>query len=286
MNFFSNFLLGTFGVIKVFALVGKSGTGKSFRAKLLADKYGIDIIIDDGLLIKGNSIIAGKSAKKEVAFLGAIKTALFDETEHRNDVEKALRKTKFKKILILGTSERMIHKIAKRLKLPAPSKIIQIEDIATENEINMAIQSRNIEGKHIIPVPTIVIQRDYSHIIYDSIKVFMKKRFMGKPSKVFEKTVVQPSFSQKRGVVALSESALTQMIIHCADEFDQSYKINKIKVKTDVDGYTVKLYIEVPYREQVSGNLHNFQKYILQSLEKHTGIIIKEVSLKVENFNS
>jgi ABC-type dipeptide/oligopeptide/nickel transport system ATPase component len=46
--------------IKVYALIGESGTGKSFRAKLVAQKYGIEHIIDDGLLIKENKILAGK----------------------------------------------------------------------------------------------------------------------------------------------------------------------------------------------------------------------------------
>lgn len=285
MKFF-HYLVWLLGGVKVFALVGKSGTGKSFRAKLVAEKYGIELIIDDGLLIRGNSIIAGKSAKKEKAFLGAIKTALFDESSHRNEVLNALRKTSFKRILIIGTSDRMVHKIAKRLKLPQPSRIIRIEEVASEDEINMAIHSRNIEGKHIIPVPAVVIQRDYSHIIYDSIKVFMKKKFLGISPKVFEKTVVQPNYSQKRGVVTISETALTQMIIHCADEFDQSIKINKVKVRTDVGGYTIKLYLQIPYMTQLSGKIHNFQQYVINSLEKHAGIIVREVNLKIENLAS
>jgi adenylate kinase family enzyme len=45
--------------IKTIALIGESGTGKSFRAKLVAQKYGIDLIIDDGLLIRDNRILAG-----------------------------------------------------------------------------------------------------------------------------------------------------------------------------------------------------------------------------------
>ncbi len=285
MKFF-HYLVWLLGGIKVFALVGKSGTGKSFRAKLIAEKYGIELIIDDGLLIKGNSIIAGKSAKKETAFLGAIKTALFDDHAHKTEVVNALRKTSFKRILIIGTSDRMVYKIAKRLRLPRPSKIIQIEDIATQDEINKAIHSRNIEGKHIIPVPAVVIQRDYSHIIYDTIKVFMKKRFLDNTPKVFEKTVVQPNYSQRRGIVTISETALTQMIIHCADEFDQTIKIVKVKVKADINGYKIKLYLQVPYMTQLSGTVHNFQQYVISSLEKHAGIIIKEVNLKIENFIS
>ena len=73
--------------IKVYALVGRSGTGKSFRARLIAGKHGIDLIIDDGLLIKGDNIIAGKSAKSEKVYLTAIKTALFDTVEHRRRLQ-------------------------------------------------------------------------------------------------------------------------------------------------------------------------------------------------------
>ena len=50
--------------IKTYAFVGPSGTGKSYRAQLVANSKGINYIIDDGLLISGNEVLAGKSAKK------------------------------------------------------------------------------------------------------------------------------------------------------------------------------------------------------------------------------
>ena len=50
--------------ITVYALVGKSGTGKSFRARLLAEKLDVTYIIDDGLLIHKENIVAGRSAKQ------------------------------------------------------------------------------------------------------------------------------------------------------------------------------------------------------------------------------
>ena len=161
---------------KVYALVGRSGTGKSFRSKLVAEKYGIELIIDDGLLIRGDKIIAGKSAKKEKVFLKAIKTALFDEELHRNEVKTALQNEDFKRILIIGTSERMILKISSRLKLPESEKIFKIEDFASQKEIETAIRIRNSEGKHVIPVPTIEITRNYPHIVYDSLRIFLKRR--------------------------------------------------------------------------------------------------------------
>jgi len=63
--------------VKTYALVGPSGTGKSFRAKLVAQKYGIELIIDDGLLIRGDQILAGRSAKKTLPIWAPSKTALF-----------------------------------------------------------------------------------------------------------------------------------------------------------------------------------------------------------------
>ena len=50
--------------IKVYAFIGPSGTGKSYRAQMVANEYNINYIIDDGILIKENDIIAGSSAKK------------------------------------------------------------------------------------------------------------------------------------------------------------------------------------------------------------------------------
>ena len=56
MNRVFKFAFSKLNGIKVFALVGRSGTGKSHHSKLLAQKYHIDLIIDDGLLIKGDKI--------------------------------------------------------------------------------------------------------------------------------------------------------------------------------------------------------------------------------------
>ncbi|MDE5899069.1 MAG: hypothetical protein K2H09_07400, partial [Treponemataceae bacterium] len=152
-------LVQSFKPATVFALVGESGTGKSFRAKLIAEKYGIGAIIDDGLLIQHDKILAGRSAKREKTYMGAVRVALFDDKDHRDSVARILRKNGIKKILILGTSEKMVSKIAMRLQLPQPQKIIRIEDIATKDEIEKAVKSRQIEGKHVIPVPSIEVKR-------------------------------------------------------------------------------------------------------------------------------
>lgn len=98
MNIFSK--LSNHG-ITVFALVGESGTGKSFRAKLLAQKYGINALIDDGLLIQDDKILAGRTAKHEKTYMGAVRIALFDDKQHRDEVARVLQKNKIKKYLFL-----------------------------------------------------------------------------------------------------------------------------------------------------------------------------------------
>jgi adenylate kinase family enzyme len=270
--------------IKVFALIGDSGTGKSFRAKLVAQKYGIEHIIDDGLLIRENKILAGHSAKKEKTFLAAVKVALFDEKAHRDEVAKKLQSDKIKKILVLGTSDKMVNKIAARLQMPVPRKIIKIEDIASQDEIDKAIRTRRIEGKHVIPVPSIEIKRSYPGIFHDAIRIFKKRLTpagIGPTPSVHEKSVVRPEYS-KRGKVIISEAALSQMVIHCVDEYNQNIRIKKILVRDNEMGYSFAITIDVHYDIQLGGNMHELQNYIIDNIERYTGILIEEVNIIID----
>ena len=270
--------------IKVFALIGNSGTGKSFRAKLIAQKYGIEYIIDDGLLIKENRILAGHSAKKEKTFLAAVKVALFDEKSHRDEIARKLQSEKIKKILVLGTSEKMVNKIAARLQMPPPAKLIKIEDVASQDDIDKAIRTRRIEGKHVIPVPSIEVKRSYPNIFYDAIRIFRRPATpatIGPTPKVHEKSVVRPEYS-RRGKVIISEAALSQMVIHCVDEYNQNIRIKKIVVRDREMGYNLVITIDVPYGIQLGGNIHELQQYIIDNIERYTGILIEEVNIIID----
>ena len=141
--------------MEVIALVGPSGTGKSHRALIVAHDNEADTIIDDGLLIKDGRIIAGTSAKKEHNKMLAVKRAIFVLPGHAEEVKAAIERSKPKKILILGTSDNMVGRIAKALDLPEISGFIHIEDIATKEEMEKARFHRLKEGKHIIPVPSV-----------------------------------------------------------------------------------------------------------------------------------
>ncbi|MCQ2241464.1 hypothetical protein [Treponema sp.] len=288
MNIFSRF---SGHGMTVFALVGESGTGKSFRAKLIAQENGIEAIIDDGLLIQNDKIIAGRTAKHEKTYMGAVRIALFDDKQHRDQVAKALQTNKIKKLLIIGTSEKMAQKITSRLQIPLPSKIIKIEDIATREELEKAIRSRQIEGKHVIPVPAIEVKKSYSQIFHDSMKDIAGKgsakfkffSIFGKKKKqsTLEKSIVTPEFS-KKGRIEISEAALSQMAMHCVNEFSKDIRIKKLSIKTNSRGYKLIITVDVPFGRQLTGEIHRLQQYVIENIEKYTGILIEEVSIIID----
>ena len=286
-NFLSR-VKGRLKGITVYALVGKSGTGKSFRAKLLAEKLEIPYIVDDGLLICGDTIMAGRSAKQEKLYVSAIKTALFLNQKQKEAVTKVLREKKVKKILLLGTSGKMVERLANRLDLPPISQVIQIEEIASQEDIEAAIKSRFEEGKHVIPVPAIEVKRDYAQILSDSIRIFFsgdKRQSDEKKSKFFEKSIVQPDFHQEvvsSGKVNITEAALTQMIFHCIDEYDDDIQVKKLKIKVLRSGYTISLHIIISYGKTLTGDLNDLSKYICDTIQRYTGIIIEDLEITVD----
>jgi hypothetical protein len=271
--------------VQVTALVGKSGTGKSFRAQLLAQKYNIDVIVDDGLLIQGQKILAGRSAKRERGAIEAVKAAVFHDPTHAREVLRVLERIRAQRILILATSVKMAVRIAGRLDLPRPQRIISIEDVATEEEIEAALRSRRAQGRHIIPVPPIEVRRDYGHIVIDSITVFLRNKILRRHGKVFEKTVVSPQF-ERRGSVTVSEAALTQMVLHCVSEFAPEFAVERLVVVGDLRQPGLEVALRVPFDAPVAGRLHQLRDYIIASVERFSGLLLDQVDISVDQIDA
>lgn len=269
--------------VKVYSLIGKSGTGKSYRSQVIASKYHIPLIIDDGLLIRGSKLIAGRSAKQADNFLTAMKLALFRDEEHRSEVIKALQEEKFRRILIIGTSEKMANVIAGRLNLPRPDKIFKIEDFSTQDEIEAAMRSRYTEGKHVIPVPTIEITRTAPGIVYDSIQVFLKQFGIG-GKRTYEKTLVKPEFSVPEQQV-LSRNAFKQMITQCLYDYDSTIKINNLEVQCIGGRYKLQIGLRSPNKIP-SESIPEIKEYIVDALEKYSSIQIADANVTVDEWST
>ena len=284
MNRIFQFAFSKLKGVKVYALVGRSGTGKSYHSKLVAAKYRIDLIIDDGLLIKGDRILAGHSAKRDPNFIAAVRTAVFDDDDHRDEVMNALQKERYKKILIIGTSEKMASKIAKRLELPQPEKIIHIEDIATEEEIETAMRIRYTEGKHVIPVPSIEVTRSAPQIVYDSMKVFLGRKSHMKKNQTYEKTIVRPEFSRP-DKEEMSDAVLSQMVKHAIGEYDPVMKVKKVRSVRNTDSsYSISVTLQLPARHYMSTTISDLQEYISDCIERYGGVMVKKTNIEIEEW--
>ena len=74
----------------------------------------------------------------------------------------------------------MTDKIVARLHLPPVSERIYIEDITTEEEREIADKQRHLQGKHIIPVPTLQLKRDFAGYFLDPMRIFRGMSVLGK----------------------------------------------------------------------------------------------------------
>lgn len=266
--------------IKTYAFIGPSGTGKSYRAQYVASERGIKYIIDDGLLIKDSQVIAGISAKKAPTKIETVKNALFLNEERKSEVQKAIKKYRPDAILILGTSDGMVDKIAENLGLPSISERIYINEVATQEEMDTARRIRVTQGKHVIPVPTFEIKKDFSGYLLDPLQIFKSKGKNAEPY-IAEKSIIRPTFSYL-GKFTISDSVFKDIIVTVAKKIEGIYKVLKIRVdKTQNDTAGVQLYIEVSieYGSNMIEVLRIFKKETRREIENLTAMYISNVDI-------
>lgn len=215
--------------MRVLAFVGPSGTGKSYRAQMVAGENNISYIIDDGLLVNGNEVVAGESAKKAPTKIETVKHAIFIDEKERKDMVKAIKRFKPESILILGTSDGMVEKIAANLELPKIEKTIYINEVATKDEMETARNIRVTQGKHVIPVPTFEIKKDFSGYILDPLQIF-KSKGSGKAPYISEKSIIRPTFSYL-GNFTISDTVFRQIVEYLAKKEEGIAKIIRTRVE-------------------------------------------------------
>ncbi len=272
--------------IKTYAFIGPSGTGKSYRAQYVASNKNINYIIDDGLLIKDNEVIAGVSAKKAPTKIETVRNALFGNEEKKLEVQVALKKYKPESILILGTSDEMVDKIAANLGLSPISERVYINEVATEEEMETARRIRVTQGKHVIPVPTFEIKKDFSGFLLDPLQIFKSKGKNEAPY-ISEKSIIRPTFSYL-GNFTISDSVFKGIVQNVSSKIDGIYKVLKIRVdKTDneVGGVNIYLEVSVEYGANILEVLVDLKKQIRREIENLTAMYVSRVDILAKNIH-
>ena len=265
------------GRIKTYAFVGPSGTGKSYRAQMVAAERNIDFIIDDGLLINDTKVIAGVSAKKAPTKIETIKKALFSNEKDVQEIKKAFLKYRPNSILILGTSENMVEKIRENLGLQEFTEIVYITDVATEEEIEEAKRMRKVEGKHVIPVPTFEIKKDFSGYILDPLQIFKSKGKNNKPY-IAEKSIIRPTFSYL-GNYKISDTVFKQIIEYLSEKAELIYRINRIRIETLPEGISIYIEVIVNYGYNIIESLGDFKKKCKREIENLTAMNVETIEM-------
>ena len=270
-----------FESIKVYAFVGPSGTGKSYRAQMVSGEKDIHFIIDDGLLINDNKVVAGESAKKASTKIETVKKALFLHEDERKVIQKALKKYKVKKILILGTSDGMVEKIAENLGLPKITQIIYITDVATDEEMQTARRIRVTEGKHVIPVPTFEIKKDFSGYLLDPLQIF-KSKGKGEKPYISEKSIIRPTFSYM-GNFTISDSVFRQIAEYQAEKMPEIHKVLKSRVQNYGEGPIIYIEVSVVYGYNIPQSLKEFKARIIKDIENLTAMNVIKLDVVAKN---
>ncbi len=264
--------------MKVYGLIGKSGTGKSFQAVNLCREYNIESIIDDGLFICRSKVAAGISAKRQKTKVGAVKTALFTDEAHCREVREAIIRMKPSSVLIIGTSDRMAEKIAARLDIGRIGKRIYIEEITTEAQRAVARRQREEMGQHVIPVPTFQLKRQFSGYFMLPARVLLKE--LGPRREISEKSVVRPTYSYL-GQYRISEKVFSDIIECVKNEDENVAEISKVGVVRRQDG--IDLYVIAVFRYGVNlpAAACGFQRNAAESIEKMTSFNVNRFDLEV-----
>lgn len=272
--------------MEVIAFFGPPGTGKSDRALVVAYENKASCIIDDGILIYHSRIVAGKSAKREESRLKAVRRAIFWDAEQREEVRQALERINPKRVLILGTSDRMVETICKALGLPKPSKYIRIQDVARPDEMLKAKEARNKEGKHVIPVPTMELKPYFKGYLIDPLRFFRnrKKEMPKRFSENEERSVVRPVFSYY-GKLSFSDRVIESLVYYAVRDM-KKIRITYVRSEKSTGQMNgLILFIDVSVKpgtpQEIKKIIHTMRDRIQREIEHTTGMSLDTIKVNV-----
>jgi len=272
--------------LKVVALVGPSGTGKSHRASIVADRFGADAVLDDGLLIAGGKILAGSSAKRESTRAAAVRRALLEDPAHVEDIRQALIETAPSCLLVIGISRGMVGRVVRRLELPPPERILAIEEFASPHQMRKALRIRRSEGKHVIPAPTLEVRKSFAGYPVDPLRIFLKPRKGrgpggGRPRGVFvEKSVVRPTWSAL-GRFYIEEAVLAAIAARAAVDTPGVGRVFQVKVDASSEGVSFDLSLGVVYGMAIQAVAAEASRRVVGAVEHMTALACRRVDIRV-----
>ena len=76
------------------------------------------------------------------------------------------------------------------------------------------------------------------------------------------------------------------MVSHCIEEYDKQVVIKNLNIKQEEGGYRLDLTVDIPFGTQLTGKINQLQKYIIEQIERYTGILIIQINVIIDKIIS
>lgn len=268
--------------MRVIAFVGPSGTGKSYRSVIVSKKYGADAIIDDGILVSGGKLLAGSSAKSQPTRIASVKHALFMKPSQCAEIRQALKENNIKCLMILGTSDGMVEKIAGNIGLGKIEHTVYIDEIATPEEMALAKNMRMNKGQHVIPVPTFEIKKDFSGYFLHPLRHLQRNLDKSGDLTENEKSIVRPTFSYM-GDYTISDNVIVELAAYEAEKIAGVARVQNINLRKSGHGVHIDTTLVLFYGVNIYDVCRRVQIAIRDNVEKYTSVNVRRAHIYVRS---
>ena len=177
----------------------------------------------------------------------------------------------------------MVDKIVKNLDLPPISERVYIQDVSSPQEMELARSIRMSEGKHVIPVPTFEIKKDFSGYLLDPLQIF---RWKGKGTTPFmtEKSIIRPTFSYL-GKYITSDNVLRSIVEYASKDIEGIYKIQKIKIENYPDGLIVYIEVVLEYGQNLPDVMKLLKEKAKKDIDRLTAMNVLDIQITAKGLH-
>ncbi len=212
--------------------------------------------------------------------ISAVKRATFFDKQHTKEVQQAIQNHFISRILIIGTSDKMVELIARRLQIGEIKKYFHIEEIRSSSEIKIAQYIRNTEGKHVIPIPLKQIEQNFfKKMIQKGVEIFSPRK-----ERIGETTIVYPDFH--KGVIKIYKKAFQEMIEFICLNYEGIDECEVMAIDfQQLPIVKIRINIKFPIYKHLPSKVEELQKDIYNHFIHHLNIELHMINFSVHKVN-
>ena len=166
--------------------------------------------------------------------------------------------------------------------MPRPAHYINIEDIATPEAIETALTVRQKENRHVIPLPTFAIKKDFPGYIIDPLRSFFSFPAAQSQKVAMERSIIRPIYSSL-GHFYIAEHVIESLVAHIVTRIPGVCKPLRVAIRTKERKVTLKVDLALIFEQIPAGNLslllRHVQQAVKEQIEYLTGFYLDRVDI-------